>query len=317
MHTTEKNVNHLFGVDVQYQAPVYQRRYIWNETNWGTLWNDIRSQADLKLRDEDSRHFMGAIVVRPIESGQLHRFEVIDGQQRLATFQIILCIIRDICQSDGHTEIVLHTDHFLLNSSTVSGDNPESRYKFLPTPADSNAFRPIIDGNPIRNSHHLICKAHDYFKAQITTYVAADFKKIEGLLSSIVHDFVVLQVQLDTSDASENIFASLNTRGQKLSVFDQLRNNLFLRAEDETDRLYYEYWQQFDADPFWNPDTLSQFLRDFLEHKLGPGVETHDAFEIYQKQYLPTLTAGQGIEHELSELKQHAEVYRERIEHDA
>ncbi len=120
MHTTEKNINHLFGIDVQYQVPMYQRRYIWNETNWSALWNDIRSQVDLKLSGGDSSHFVGVIVTRPIKNGQISKFEIIDGQQRLATFQIILCAIRDICQSDDHAEIVHHANHHLLNSPIVT-----------------------------------------------------------------------------------------------------------------------------------------------------------------------------------------------------
>ena len=169
----------------------------------------------------------------------------------------------------------------------------------------------------MRDSHHLICKAHDYFKAQITAYVAADFKKIEGLLSSIVHDFCVIQISLDESGKPKNIFISRPPRGRSLSEFDLLRNNLFLRAEDDRDRLYHTSWIHFEEDPFWNPEILDQFLHDFLTAKLGIEIETSALFELYDRHRCSSLEANQGIEYELAELKQHAEVYREKIERDA
>ncbi|MDE0325617.1 MAG: DUF262 domain-containing protein [Candidatus Poribacteria bacterium] len=320
MHTTEKNIDHLFGVDVQYQVPLYQRRYIWDETNWNTLWDDIRSQAELKQTGGDNRHFVGAIVTRPIEGESRHpsRFEVIDGQQRLATFQIILCAIRDICQSAASADIAAYANHHILNSPIVTdiSGTPDARYKFLPTSFDVKAFRAIIAGDQARNGNHLILQAYSYFKSQIVGYIAGDTQKMSGLLSAVVNDFVVIQIHLDSSDKTEKIFESINASGQNLSEFDLLRNNIFLRADVDSNRLYHEYWH-FDDDAFWTPETLSQFLRDFLTAKLGIEIETHDLFNLYNQHYRPNLGANQGVEHELAELKQHAEVYREKIEPDA
>ena len=318
MYTDGKNVSHLFSVDVQYQVPMYQRRYIWGETNWNTLWDDIRSQVNLKLRGDDNSHFVGVIVTRPIKSGRLSKFEIIDGQQRLATFQIILCAIRDICQSSDYADSVAHANHLILNSPIVTdiSGTPNARYKFLPTSFDAEAFRAIIAGDQARNGNHLILRAYDYFKAQIVAYIAGDSKKMSGLLSAVVNDFVVVQIHLDSSDRPEKIFESINASGRNLSEFDLLRNNIFLRAGVDSNRLYHEYWH-FDNDAFWTPETLSQFLQDFLTVKLEIEIETDDLFELYDRHYRSTLKANQDVEHELAELKRHAEIYREKIEHDA
>ena len=40
--------------------PRYQRRYVWDQTNWRTLWEDILSQLDLGLDNETD----GKIVVK-------------------------------------------------------------------------------------------------------------------------------------------------------------------------------------------------------------------------------------------------------------
>lgn len=314
MYTTE-NIDYLFSINVQYQVPLYQRRYVWHETNWSSLWEDILSEA-VKLRNENNRHFIGALITRPIKSEQLSRFEVIDGQQRLATFQIILCAIRDICQSSDYANFARHANHRILNDPDISGD-PNARYKFLPTSFDVEAFRAIIDGNQAKNGNHLMFRAYDYFKAQIVAYIAGNSEKMSGLLSAVVNDFVVIEIHLNSSDRPEKIFESINASGQNLSEFDLLRNNIFLRAGVDSNRLYHEYWQHFDYDAFWTPETLSQFLRAFLTAKLGIEIETSDLFQLYDRHYRSTLRADQDLEHELAELKRHAEIYREKIERDA
>ena len=317
MHTIQQNLDHLFSPNVQYQVPRYQRHYVWNEANWSTLWCDILSQVTLQLRGMDSRHFMGAIVTRRTENGQINRLEIIDGQQRLATFQIILCALRDICQSDDHTEIAHHVNHLLLNSPIVNGGVPETRYKFLPTSVDKETFCPIVDGDQASSDHHAILHAYTYFKEQIAAYVVGGEEKINGLLSSILNDLVVVQIILDSSDTAENIFASLNTGGRQLSEFDLLRNNIFLRAGVDSNRLFHEYWQHFDDGALWTPETLDQFLHDFLTAKLGIEIETGDLFNVYEQHYRATLEVGQGVEHELAELRRYAAVYLEKIERDA
>ena len=263
-------VDTLFGVDVQYQVPRYQRRYVWNEANWRALWEDIRHQFGLELRGREETHFTGPFVTKPITSGrQLSRLEVIDGQQRLATFQIILCVIRDIClsqDSDELTQLANEVEKLIVNADGVirrntPGDFPDPTYKFRPTDYDRSAFDAVAEGeygkvipqafdeaeNRLKpdlvekarsqvfcgsNVSINILDAYDYFYVQIRGYVGVnyDYDTVDKLISSIKSDFELVQITLDSSDQSEKIFESLNATGRMLSEFDYLRNHLFLRA---------------------------------------------------------------------------------------
>ena len=92
-------ITDLFTGTLQYRVPRYQRRYIWDETNWKVLWEDITRL--LRSQKEEQEHFVGTIVTRPNETGGfLEKHEIIDGQQRLTTLQVIFCVIRDISLSD-------------------------------------------------------------------------------------------------------------------------------------------------------------------------------------------------------------------------
>ena len=58
-------IDDLFSSNVHYRVPRYQRRYVWDETNWDTLWNDILSQLD---GEGKPAHFTGPIVTRSTDS---------------------------------------------------------------------------------------------------------------------------------------------------------------------------------------------------------------------------------------------------------
>ena len=322
------HIHDLFGVDVQYEVPRYQRRYVWDETNWSTLWEDILFQLSLEFDAEERGHFTGNIVTRPLKGRQLDRFEIIDGQQRLATFQIIFCVIRDLCQAQDPSGLAADAARHIVNPEYVVKENtstqPDLTYKFIPAAYDKSAFQAIMggtDGNAAArtsNLSHRFFEAYDYFERKIRTYVGenCDFDRIRRLLSSIKSDFSVIHISLSPSDQPEKIFESLNATGRMLSEFDYLRNNLFLRAGKldaaARNRLYDTYWH-FEGDAqYWNDDRLDLFFRAFLMAKWGLNCfseKNTKPFELYQK-YQQKLTAEQKIEYEFKQLSTYAVSYK-------
>lgn len=84
---TTQQVYDLFNGRVQFQVPVYQRAYVWNEEkNWAVLWDDVADTADRYLDDPEAhvrhRHFLGPIVLSQEHSpvGTVDPRLVIDGQ---------------------------------------------------------------------------------------------------------------------------------------------------------------------------------------------------------------------------------------------
>src|SRR5665213_442449 len=72
-----------------YVVPDYQREYVWTEKEVVQLLSDIDEQLDAA---DGREYFMGTILVSP--GPQKNHFEVIDGQQRLTTFFLLLCALR-------------------------------------------------------------------------------------------------------------------------------------------------------------------------------------------------------------------------------
>ena len=96
MKPETRTVNELFGLDVRYVVPLYQRPYVWEqERQWEPLWDDITTLLDHQESERTgstTRTFLGAVVLdyeAPLP-GEVPEFTIIDGQQRLTTLQIIL-----------------------------------------------------------------------------------------------------------------------------------------------------------------------------------------------------------------------------------
>lgn len=78
--------------DVIFQIPDYQRPYSWRDEQVQQLWDDMLEAYENNKADEniDSNYFLGSLIV--VQKGKIE--DVVDGQQRLTTLMILLCVIR-------------------------------------------------------------------------------------------------------------------------------------------------------------------------------------------------------------------------------
>ena len=84
----------------QMLVPLFQRSYEWDVREWEALWDDLLEQYEKQDEELFITHFTGAIVTAPARSVPVgvSKYLVIDGQQRLTTFTIIICAIRSLLQ---------------------------------------------------------------------------------------------------------------------------------------------------------------------------------------------------------------------------
>ena len=156
-----------------------------------------------------------------------------------------------------------------------------------------------------------ILDAYNYFYKEIRNHVQEDpKKKITNFLQTVKSNFELVQITPGQSQHAEEIFESINATGRKLSEFDYLRNNLFLRARDKSEEFYRDFWI-FEDDPDdydWTDDRLESFFQAFLMAKLGPKILNKDAklFDLYQLQVSP----GRTLKEEFEDIKNYAETYK-------
>ena len=118
MDANKHTIKQLFQKDVRYVIPAFQRPYVWTqERQWEPLWDDVRIVAErfAEALDEEvgrealaeqktGTHFLGAIVLQqmPTPTVEIERRDVIDGQQRMMTLQLLLDAAQEVLEVDGH-----------------------------------------------------------------------------------------------------------------------------------------------------------------------------------------------------------------------
>src|SRR5882762_2920953 len=96
----------IFEKKMRLEVPLFQRQYVWSrEHQWEPLWEDIsRKFAEcLEGREDAPVHFLGAMVLDQKQTPTTHveKRQIIDGQQRLTTLQILLAALRDFCHENA------------------------------------------------------------------------------------------------------------------------------------------------------------------------------------------------------------------------
>ena len=317
-------VNELFRKAVIYKVPLYQRHYVWDDTNWEHLWNDITKMLDSRDENEVKEHFTGAIVIQ--QGDHNSPLEIIDGQQRLTTFQLILCAIRDICAANftkDPNEVKSSCEKSMTLEPLESLHLVDEECKLLPREGqDQDIFLSLVKGEQNRlDKKSKIWKAYDYFKRKIIAYVKDDYSGLHRFYESITQDFIVVAINVTQEDDYAKVFKSINGTGRRLDQFDLLRNDLFLRAgTKKRDEWYNKYWEHFeDPDSDWRtPGVVDNFLENFLKVKLGNDFDRQlnlfDLYELYCTQLKRKLNLSETdthlVRYEFHEFHRCSELYQ-------
>jgi len=259
MEASPARVIQYFNGEKQHLIPLFQRPYTWTQNNWQTLWDDLMVQYEDE--GDNKIHFMGAIVSVPARTTPIgvSKYLIIDGQQRLATVSILLCVLRDILDSNSASRI---HEVYLTNKFR----DLEDTLKFVPTQADRDVYRAIaLDRQVPKNKKDIgIAAAYHFFRNKLLS--GADVKiDANKVLVTLEQCLQVVMINLGDDDDPYLIFESLNFKGEPLTQADLVRNYLLMRfrhsisSDGEQARIYSTYWAPLES-------TLTSSLTEFLRH---------------------------------------------------
>lgn len=317
MEANSRPLLRIFEPTVCYQIPLFQRPYVWKrEDNWQPLWEDFERLLGVVLAGEKLRpHFLGAVVLEQLrnDTGSVQGRQVIDGQQRFTTLQLLLIAARDLCRSRGSERFAGRFESMVSNSDTMV-DDPSEVPKLLPTNADRHAFALVHGaGSPdallqqaskkgVGFSHDQgIVGAYLYFYGQFEEWLRPEAaeaeespeKQLDALWAVVRNGLQLVVIDLGEDDESQVIFETLNARGTQLLPADLIKNFLFRRAQSEgcdIDTLYEEHWAEFDGE-FWrqeakqgreNRPRIDIFIRHFLTLATRSDIRVGHIFNEYK-----------------------------------
>lgn len=200
---------------------------------------------------------------------------MIDGQQRLTTFYLLLCALRQ--RFRGEPQYPLFTG-LLATSYTDNGGNLNTSLKLEPRyehagelmnrivaiDADPETTRTKISasGIPQFGSLESLLNAygtiHAYLDSNYKT--ATDLRQYWGYLANSV---VFIQISTDVSSALK-IFETINERGIGLNSMDLLKNLLFTQVKSEEFTRLKDEWKKVTAPLEKAKEKPLRFLRYFI-----------------------------------------------------
>lgn len=221
---SEKPLNDVFCDKYLLQIPSYQRPYAWTEEQTGELLSDLLFSMAQRAGGEPIPYFLGSIVL--IKNPNSASADVVDGQQRLTTLTILLCVLRDLC---GDPKVVPTIDGYVRQQGNPFLKTKDT-FRLTPRERDAKFFRdqiqadgatktlPNIDKLP--ESQRRMIENAKYLRDRTSKLSEAEQKLLVTYI--VVHSYLVTVEASDTNSAYR-IFSVMNARGLDLSPTDILK----------------------------------------------------------------------------------------------
>lgn len=239
-----------------FHIPRFQRPYSWDDENINDFWNDVVAN-----RSED--YFIGSMVA--FKKDKQH-FGVVDGQQRLTTITILLCVIRDyflelnsVDLAKGIHQLVERKDRSNRNEYVLK---TETSFPYFQEHIQKFNEESELDVD-VQEEEKKISNAHELFKkfvgsvlesVEVDASINSNDKneiKINKLLElrNSVLDLNLIFITLDNEDDAYLIFETLNTRGKDLALTDLVKNHFskHLKPKSAVDHTKLKWEQMLDT----------------------------------------------------------------------
>ena len=313
--------------NVQYRAPLYQRRFRWNVQKARVFWDDLLDLIDAK---PGRTHFFGAMVLEKAvkiitkEGSDVSCHNVVDGQQRLITLSLFVSALSrhyaSIAASHKDAQDFMKTRNdsdpavgaklnlteiiqpgFLLNAT----EDEALMHKFRPTVWDEKNFLSIIKKGDPSDARANPWKVYEFFSDEIEKHLngmKTHTEKLSFIANALraLSRFQISRCFLDAEkDDPNQVFESINSKGERLSSVDLIRNFALMGFVEEVRASHY--------DNFWKPmeDCLSSrdddsvpsslfpdFIRAVLVLRKGELVQKSEVFSVFKEQFEQASKAG-------------------------
>ena len=265
-----------------YNVPVYQRPYSWDKEQVEVLLDDI-----MEAYNSDSKYegyYTGNIIIHDKNEkidGLIQKYDIIDGQQRITTFALILmsayaCLASKKVDANDRTVIAiksalwkeLHRKHnkdyraVTLNSieKKCFGDlydacfiNPENTKDFCMTYTCNSKFEKRVVNNYI------------YIYNRLLEMDTDDLLNFSDYLLRYIQ-FIVIEANCSATKVF-SMFESINSKGKRLENIDLIKTYIFSKIEEDAHDVYLDKWGKLIVSTNDNLyDYLYNYIKAFLKY---------------------------------------------------
>ncbi len=305
-------VGEFFKNQPMFRVPKYQRSYAWEIEEINDYLKDLEECFLARRSGNSKNHFFGGVVsVEQRISGVLRQsqYEMVDGQQRFATFVLTIGVVLKIYRDDLLVEANSNSDS--VNSEIIERRIRNLTERFIEfeqevnrrsqfvdalilSKADSDFYREIIRGNsptPSRGSHDRIKAAYDGVLEKLNSFIVGrslidkmdDLEKIKIIIDE---DFSIINIVTHSNTEAYKLFQVLNDRGKSLTEGDLLRAKTlellegFRSQQDSTEVT----WDKILTD---TPKVIDNYLRWLYASYNGSRAGRSTLFNDFLNKFYP------------------------------
>jgi len=220
-----------------YEVPKYQREYTWRQSQWSQLYDDIF--------ENDAGYYLGSIICisNYLDSQQINRLQLIDGQQRLTTISIFYAALYKLISENLNFEDPSQRNLRDMVNLTLYCEQADNKVILTPQTQSQNladylylmCHVEIISGikKPAYYGNRLISKCYQFFYNELKKGMECSKDRFDYLkkMKDKVSSTVVVKIEVNSQSDAYILFESLNNRGMTLSPVDLLKNTALANAE--------------------------------------------------------------------------------------
>lgn len=273
------NLENLFKF--MYKVPVYQRPYSWDKEQIDVLLNDIIGTYESD--DKNDGYYTGNIIVFDKNdkiNGLITKYDIIDGQQRITSFTLILLALYTLSLSVGVNETdktltnikgavwkyinrEYHKEYKAVNLNSIEKkcfsdlcdrcfEQPKEIMSFCDSYHCSSAFEERVIAN-FKQIYTIIQK-------EISADNQDEILNFADYILQYVH-FIVIEANCSANKVF-SMFESINSKGKRLEEIDLIKTYIFSKLDDESYNTYLDIWGQLIIK---TQDNLYDYLYNYIK----------------------------------------------------
>ena len=303
----------IFSQDFWFVIPEYQRPYVWQKDNIEELREDLYYAFEHK---EDNEYFLGSLVLKNTNNQNFTEYEVLDGQQRLTTFFMMIAVLRDLLEDEDYKSTMREMIYQKENKLKKIPSRNRITY-YIRDNVESFISEFIISDNGTLKKDELLHRAEsDNISISnmangilIINNLLSQKENLEEFVVFLLNKALFIYVSTDNTEDAFRLFTILNDRGIPLTSADILKSTNIGQIQKEELKKYSKIWEEIEAKYGDNFDRFLVFIRNILV-KQKANANLLDEFEknIYEKG---KLNKGKDT---IDLLSKYDEIYDEIIE---
>lgn len=222
MECNDYSISKLFTES--FVVPDYQRPYAWMGRQLDDFFNDLIKFMNTDGLSKEDFYLFGQIIIH--REGEI--YNIVDGQQRMATSIIFLCALRDYIKDHYPSE-----ESLLNKINNAIGFDDEEGFRLKMGKINQEFFHDYVqcadhEKKPKTCYDNLVKDAYLNLHSKIRSYgIEGNIDGLRRVANTFLNYFHVSCVETSKLSQAFVIFETLNSRGMPLDTQDLLKNRFF------------------------------------------------------------------------------------------